>query len=268
MGIIEALATTSNRCIYCLPTLKFTVTGGKYSHGSNVEMRTSMAPLHCSIDFCVLSTGTGNAQSPSLFQCQQQSGQAFIPSIPDFYFIPTNAASFISTNLTQTAGERNAYIFTIPAQSAERICTGTIVAVQYCYDSNGIQDDIHVFDLLTVTRSDTSFTITSSLSVKTNPQFDMCTSGTSPICCDRFDIAPRDQIQLTSSSLIYGMVNRNNFVLPLTFRNSATEFNVAQFSAQPYGDLNPGRQFNGQLRNQRSHLLLRLVIGIQIFSSH
>ena len=75
----------------------------------------------------------------ALFQCQHSSyssGQVYTPNIPDFYFDNEKAAAFSTgssgANLT-TAIAGHTYIFTIPPVSAERNCTGTVIALQYCH---------------------------------------------------------------------------------------------------------------------------------------
>ena len=70
-----------------------------------------------------------------------QSGLMYTPNIPDFYFSDVNAANFRSSGGANLTTSRNGvtYIFTIPAESSERNCTGNVVAIQYCYETRNGQ---------------------------------------------------------------------------------------------------------------------------------
>ena len=63
------------------------------------------------------------------------------------------------------------YFFTIPPESAERNCSGTVVAIQYCYrvHQNLINSAQDVFSFHSVTRDGFVFTVTSSFTVRTTP---------------------------------------------------------------------------------------------------
>ena len=82
--------------------------------------------------------------SAALFQCQHstfQDGQVFTPNIPDLYFNHTYAADM--EDLLMRPRNGLTYFFTIPPESAERNCSGTVVAIQYCYRSVRILLTVH-----------------------------------------------------------------------------------------------------------------------------
>ena len=111
--------------------------------------------------------------SAALFQCQHstrthQDGQVFIPNIPDSQFDPARFSS---------VGNGVTYFFTIPPESAERNCSGTVAAIQFCYSFNRNQMNIEqdVFSFHSVTRDGLVFTVTGSFTVRTTPLDGECT---------------------------------------------------------------------------------------------
>ena len=208
--------------------------------------------------------------SADLFQCQHsthQDGQVFIPNIPDLYFDHTNAASFISqNNLFIQAGNSFTYFFTIPPESTERNCSGTVVAMQYCYQIrqtliNSMQD---VFSFHLVTRDGFEFTVTSSFTVRTTPhQESECTQVSSSdlyLCCDTTTLSD-NQLRISPERYTFGVTIINAAeVTPFAFRDN-TEFVVEQFRTSlgltlqnsPYA-LNSSMVIGGLL-------LMRFLIG-------
>lgn len=123
--------------------------------------------------------------------------------------------------MTRTGSVRRTSVFTIPEQSADRDCNGTITAIQYCYDARNFRvgRTVNVFNLLLLTRNTRRllFDVDSSLSLYTTLREDICTATSSSrsACCDTFEIQSIDeQIQLTSSSLLYAITNRNDDLRP------------------------------------------------------
>ena len=170
---------------------------------------------------------------PSLFQCQpssEQNGQVFSPNIPDFYFSDVNAAEFVigsSSNLT-AASSGVTYIFTTPPPLPN--CTGTLVAVEFCYQVfNNANDETDIFNLLFLTRNGFDFTVDSQFTVRSTPESSRCTNPNGPIrniCCDRADLPSPVSF---SSSYSFGVVVVNNMVQPLTFASTVTQFNFEHF---------------------------------------
>ena len=148
-----------------------------------------------------------------------------------------NAANFRSggaANLT-TSSNGVTYIFTIPAESAERNCTGNVVAIQYCYETRDNQIDsneITVFNFLHMNRSGLVFTVTGSFTEQTSPQNRFCTNsmGMKQICCDTATLDMMDQFQLPTTSYIFAVMVINNDARPLAFAASATEYRHEQLT--------------------------------------
>lgn len=222
--------------------------------------------------FC--ATESGHAQSPTspamslLFQCSGQNGQVFTPNIPDFYFDDMNAATFIiggAANLT-TLSNGVIFIFTIPPLSAQRNCSGNVMSIQYCYQAKNrnLGDPQDIFSFLSLMKDGFQFTIIARFLVQTTPQASRCTSPSQgsiqQVCCDTTSIVPTNQPQIPSSEYTFGILTMNSDVLPLAFRDTATEYQYDQFHAVPAGSTFTLSE--GNLLDDRSLMLLRLFIGI------
>ena len=202
----------------------------------------------------------------------------YTPNIPDFYFNDVNAADFRSSsgaNLT-TSFNGITYIFTIPAESSERSCTGNVVAIEYCYETRMDQigsNEINVFNFLHMNRSGLFFTFTGSFTERTSSQNRFCTSamgGIQQICCDTATLDVMDQFQLPTTSYTYAVMIINNDAWPLAFVPSATEYRHEQLQAS-LGRLAPppGTTFTlGQnaVVTDESLLLLRFILEPAITS--
>ena len=230
--------------------------------------------VHAQCLYIYFYADPGCTQTSSLFQCQpstDQSGQVYTPNIPDFYFSDVNAADFRTgtggeANLT-TSGDGVTYIFTIPAESSERNCTGNVVAIQYCYETKNGQigpNEINVFNFLHMNRSGFVFTVTSSFMERTSPQNSFCTRLTGriqQICCETATLDMMDQFQLPTTSYTFAVMIINNDARPLAFAASASEYRHEQLQSSA---LPPGNIFTlGQssVVTDQSLLLLRFILG-------
>ena len=218
----------------------------------------------------------GCTQTSSLFQCQpstDQSGLVYTPNIPDFYFNDVNAANFRSggaANLT-TSSNGVTYIFTIPAESAERNCTGNVVAIQYCYETRSSQigsNEINGFNFLHMNRNGLVFTVTGSFTEQTTPQESICTipmGMIQQVCCDTATLDMMNQFQLPTTSYTFAVMIINNDARPLAFTASATEYRHEQLQTvlgssapQPGNIITPGQI---AVVTDQSLLLLRFILG-------
>ena len=198
----------------------------------------------------------------------------YTPNIPDFYFSDVNGTDFRSSGGANLTTSRNGvtYIFTIPAESAERNCTGNVVAMQYCYEARNGQigsNEIYVFNFLHMNRSGLVFTVTGSFTEQTSPQDSFCTNPTGsvlPICCETATLDMMDQFQLPTTSYTFAVMIINNDARPLAFVPSATEYRHEQLqahlgiSAPPPGN-NIITLGQNTVRTDESLLLLRFIIG-------
>ena len=197
----------------------------------------------------------------------------YTPNIPDFYFNDVNAADFRSgggANLT-TSSNRVTYIFTIPAESSERNCTGNVVAIQYCYETRIDQigsNEINVFNFLHMNRSGLLFTFTGSFTEQTSPQSRFCTNPMGiiqQVCCETATLDMMDQFQLPTTSYTFAVMIINNDARPLAFAASVDEYRHEQLqtdlgsSAPPPGN-NITLGQNTVVPDQ-SLLLLRFILG-------
>ena len=204
--------------------------------------------------------------SAALFQCQHsthQDGQVFIPNIPDLYFDHTNVAFKISELMRSRNGYT--YFFTIPP---ERNCSGTVVAIQYCYGAgqNRINNEQDVFSFHSVTRDGFVFTVTSSFTVRTTPQESKCTDveingQTRYLCCDTTTLSAENQFCISPKSYTFGVTIVNHRVLPITFRNNP-EFVVEQYQGSLGITLPAGTSYTlTELTEVNGGLLLMRLLG-------
>ena len=203
--------------------------------------------------------------SAALFQCQHsahQDGQVFIPNIPDLYFDHTNAADM--TSLLMRASNGVTYFFTIPPESAERNCSGTVVAIQYCYQvhKNRIDSAQDVYLFHSVTRDGFVFTVTSSFTVRTTPHLESeCTqvSRNHYLCCDTTTLSADNQLSISLESYTFGVTIINK-ITTYAFTND-TEFVVEQFQGSLSTTIPAGTGYPLAESVEVSGLLLMRLIG-------
>lgn len=220
-----------------------------------------------SIDTCCAQTNS------SVFQCQpssNQGGRVYTPNIPDLYFNNINAADFrngFGSNLT-VASRGVTYIYTIPAKSIGRNCSGNIVAINFCYQARpwNVGDNTIVFNLDRVLTADGyDFTVSTRLTVHTIPQDNICTAADifHIICCDTFTLGTTQQMGLPSSNYTIAVTVGNNEVRPLVFEAGISQYRYDQLQV-PYGNSLPD-SFSldeGNVLTDQSLLLIRFFIGI------
>ena len=209
--------------------------------------------------------------SAALFQCQHsthQDGQVFTPNIPDLYFDHTNADDFArpgKDSLLTRPSNGTTYFFIIPPESAERNCSGTVVAIQYCYrvHRNRINSAQDVFSFHSVTRDGFVFTVNSSFTVRTTPhQESECTNimGMHYFCCDTTTLSADNQLSISSESYTFGVTIIDNQVTPYAFTDD-TEFVVEQFQVAIGTTIPAGTSYTltGSIEMSGGLLLMRLI---------
>ena len=224
-----------------------------------------------------------NTTESSLFQCQpttHQSGQVFTPNIPESNFNHTNALALTEQGILTPLirGRGTVFVFTIPP---EPTCSGTVMAFEFCYQtSEGEIDKSRViFRFASLTRNELQFTVIDfdPIRIRANAQTAICSilvedidGGNSQyICCETRTLLADEQFQTPSSfGVVLGQTDESLF---LTFSGVNTEFQFPHFQGIPTGD--PDKMDDtftfteGDLQNEGSLLLLRLIIGSYI-STH
>ena len=183
--------------------------------------------------FCA-AAALGHAQDSSLYQCQpssQNSEQVFIPNIPDSYFDHANLAGLRvgSGAILFGIGQPGVtLIFTVPALSADRNCSGTVVSAEFCYEATVAQvnasEVLNVFDFITLRRDDLNFTVLTRTDVTTTPQDSLCTDppgdfGPQRVCCTTETFSA----QVPSESFMFGVVINSRSNRMLVFNNISTD---------------------------------------------
>ena len=207
--------------------------------------------------------------SAALFQCQHstlQDGQVFIPNIPDTQFDPARFSNNGQVNQLLTQPNPGAtYFFTVPPESAERNCSGTVVAIQYCYSFyfNGNQMNRDVFSIHSVTRDGVVFTVTSSFTVRTTPLDGECnTMSGNSFCCDTTTLSADNQLSITPDAYSFGVTILGDDVMSYAFGDD-TMFVVERFQATSLGTtIPPGTSYDSMQSGVTGGLMLmRLFIG-------
>ena len=216
---------------------------------------------HSFIGWFLRCVGAGNALTAPAppFLCQLSSmgsGELYTPSIPDFYFNHESAGSFRTAtpaaNLT-TLVQDIIYIFTIPAVSAERDCSGNVLAMQFCYeytgDDSNIGNTINAFEFLTFTREEFAFTMTDSFTVQTTLSESVCTDDlpgdVQRVCCS-YAISDRkiEELEIPSSEYTFGIALNGEYdfeLLAFTSEYFVDQFQVVRFDLPPGSLLTPAR---------------------------
>ena len=206
--------------------------------------------------------------SAALFQCQHsthQDGKVITPNIPDLYFDHVNTAAMLSSLIQTTTTVT--YFFTIPPESAERNCSGTVAAIQFCYriHKNLINSTQDVFLFHSVTRDGFVFTVNSSFTVKTTSHLESeCTQilELHYLCCDTTTLSTENQLSISPESYTFGITIVNaHRVISFAFRGT-TEFVAEQFAGIIGVSLQAGSSYELEAAKVTKGLLLvRFLIG-------
>ena len=169
---------------------------------------------------------------------------------------------------------RRAYIYTIPPESAQRDCSGTVTAVEYCYRATRRdlewQEKNDVFYILSLTPSvnqtdsRTQFTVNRRIRINSTASGNICTvSRFWYVCCENKSL--EYQLQIPSSNFTFGIVTKKDFRL-LISTNTTTEYiNQKFFSNESILDTSTqeGSTFRSNLPLNQSSLLLRFHIQLR-----
>ena len=177
-------------------------------------------------------------------------------------------------NLTTLSEERGTiFIFTTPP---EPTCSGTVLAFEFCYLAFEISNNREVFRFVSLRRDGLQFTVIDFdfVRIRTSQEAicSVLVEDEQYICCDTYTLPDDEQFQIPPLNYTFGVVIRSqmNLILPLAFSDVNTEFQFPHFQARPAGDNGPDRAGDsftltaGDLQNEGSLLLLRLIIGTQL----
>ena len=123
--------------------------------------------------------------------------------------------------LPSSAGET--YIYPVPSTQVN--CSGTVLAVEYCYKSSSRQlgTEQPAFTLLTLEQNGLNFTVTDRIEVRTTPRPQICTQvGQVTFCCDTTSLNMSDQFPLPAPSFAFGAIISTDISL-LGFNDDAFE---------------------------------------------
>ena len=187
------------------------------------------------------------------YQCQsysEQSGQVFIPNLPDlYYFSPENASRFRGDggDVTGTGERVTTYIFTVPTLSVEHKCSGTVLSIK----AQVIGQVRKVFDLLN---------LSSQFTVDETPR-EMCADllgSVHMVCCTNGSLES-GQFQFPASTFTIGVVTASSNFRLLTSVDGVTEYDKENFteSTEETLVLTLGDMLGGCNHSDHSLLLLQ-----------
>ena len=154
------------------------------------------------------------------------------------------------------------FIFTLPSEAAGRTCSGTVVALQYCFQTRQKHIDTlsTIFQLVTANSDGSNIKL---FPVQTTPIADNCTNskGNERICCAVTTLNSSSQFDVPTSAIPYGVVveGREDH-RPLAF-NATSGITAQLFSSE---DLVPGSDLSlsEAQRTATGLVLLRFLISM------
>ena len=170
-------------------------------------------------------------------------------------------------SLTVTA-DRRVYIYAIPPESAQRDCSGTVTAVEYCYRETRpeLQQTKDVFYILSLTPSinqtdnRTQFTVNRRIIINSTASDDKCAVFEDRpwlyVCCENKSLV---KYQIPSSNFTFAIVARKDFRL-LISTNTTTEYTyLKSFNDESVLDteIQEGNSISLNQQTNMSLLLLR-----------
>ena len=225
-----------------------------------------MHTLHFVCPYLLLDFGNAQNLLPlpgsQLFQCQSstnQSGQIFTPNIPDLYF---DASTIWSNrdNFTQDVPETGlTHIYTIPTDSEGHNCSGTAVAIQYCFETNFTNVMRSSFDFLILDQEELQLEFTVSRRIQLGPSIiNLCSTVSTDVltCCTTEDLSSAEQFQISSSPFTFGILPRFALLYSIPTENS-----VRQYEAMVANSGAPNTTFTATSAESNSLLMMRLIIG-------
>lgn len=205
------------------------------------------------------------SQSTSPFYCQPSSGQSgmlfYTPNIPDSFF---NHNNIQGSTVTLSSG--TTLIFTLPPESPERNCSGTVQMVEFCYQvgRDNLGNSVDVLNLLLLTRDGLQFTIGGIIPIRSTPQDNvLCRRVPGSrrnffTCCDAMTLPSNEQFQLPSSSYTIGAYLLLDEVQLLTFAaasNLEYQYPQLQIMSNNSIQLTTGFSFTLEESNERTQPL-------------
>lgn len=214
--------------------------------------------------FCTVKLASSkSAYAQDIFQCQPTtdgSGLVYTPNIPDSVFEP---ATLRRTSLANSdASGSTIYIFPLPVESAQRNCSGNVVAIRHCYKGrnrhkNNLQN---VFNFYAMNQVGTILTVLRTFPVVSIPDNTKCVSNSGAIkCCDTTLLSSSQEFSIPSSPFAFGVevfATNANSIQPLAFRNTATEYVVNGYRETP-----SSTTYSLSTATALSLVVMRLYIG-------
>ena len=174
----------------------------------------------------------------------------------------------LDKNLTLTTNRR-VYIYTIPPESAQRNCSGTVTAVVYCYRATRrnvnmmeTKDAFYILSLtpsVSQTNNRTQFTVNRRININSTASDNICAVNQDDqsefVCCENKSL----EYQILSSNFTFGIVTRDFRLLIST--NTTTEYihqtTFAKNTGTVTANTEEGNRFESDRPTNMSLLLLR-----------
>ena len=135
--------------------------------------------------------------------------------------------------------------------SAQRDCSGSVVAMQFCYEYKGNDSNfnttIGAFQFLSLTRSGLTFTVERKFTVNTTLLSRTCTEGpegsVNKVCCTNATFDDFDQLEIPTTNFVFGIILlRELNVRLLAFHPSVSQYQFKLFQVVSDTPTDPGRE--------------------------
>ena len=140
-------------------------------------------------------------------------------------------AGYASSNTYIPSSPGVSFIYSVPLTQVN--CSGTVLAVEYCYrGSNGqLGNELLAFTLLTLEQNSLNFRVTDRIEMRTTPRSQICTGDrfifpNYQYCCDTTSLNMADHFILPASNFAFGIAISTSSVSLLGYQSL---FQVAHY---------------------------------------
>lgn len=141
--------------------------------------------------------------------------------------------TLIANELQANLPDPPVYIYPVPSQHR---CSGTVVAIQYCYQlsTSGDGGQTVIFNslkIMNILEGGMTFEVVNSVPIQSTAMDHTCVRNDIPtMCCETLDLSGSDQFEIPSTAFAYSVeVDTTSDIQLLAFSGSAASYQVDGF---------------------------------------